>query len=248
MLKFHQLQLKSFLFLTVPVLSGFLHLLPASAGNEENHAPVVKILSPKTNISYRWGSPVSYSVSVSDQEDGESKFQEIESGEVLLQVRIVTDSTRLSAELLDESRNNPSGLTEIRSSDCLNCHAFQGRLIGPSFAEISKRYPDTAENQQKLVNNVMNGLTGVWGKEVMPSHPQLAKDEAVKMVSWILNNAGDTTVSYFRGTEGSFRINAPQALSGNAHLILSASYQDHGLKDKPGPGLRGQDTVVLNGN
>jgi cytochrome c len=241
-LKIRSLFLTSLFLSALLVLFGFVHFIPKS---EENHTPVVRILSPKNNSLYQWGTPATYSVSVSDAEDGESKFQEIESSEVLLQIRYLPDSLKLQAELADETRTNPPGLTDIRKSDCLNCHAFNGKLIGPSFAEISKRYSDTPENRLRLEKSILDGLTGTWGREVMPTHPQLSTEEAGKMVTWILKNAGDPTVFYYRGTDGSFRIKAPELPVASPILIITASYIDHGLKDDAKASLRGQDIIVL---
>ncbi len=55
----------------------------------ENHAPIVKILSPKNNSSYSSNSAIPYEISVSDKEDGESKYQEINPKEVFLEIKYV---------------------------------------------------------------------------------------------------------------------------------------------------------------
>ena len=53
---------------------------------QTNNRPIVKILAPKDKSSYPLGTRVAYQISVSDPEDGESKYGEITQNEVLLKV------------------------------------------------------------------------------------------------------------------------------------------------------------------
>ena len=69
----------------------------------ENQAPVVKIISPKINSSYRENAQVAYKISVSDKEDGESKYQEINPKEVLLKVEYVKDTAEALAKIGEQS-------------------------------------------------------------------------------------------------------------------------------------------------
>lgn len=62
-----------------------------------NNAPVVKIIIPKNNSRYEWNTPIRYNIIVSDKEDGESKFQEILSSEVSLEVRYQPDTSLVSS-------------------------------------------------------------------------------------------------------------------------------------------------------
>jgi hypothetical protein len=47
------------------------------AAQAVNHPPTVKIQSPKANDTYAENAQVRYEIDVSDAEDGDSKFQEI---------------------------------------------------------------------------------------------------------------------------------------------------------------------------
>jgi len=202
---------------------------------QENHPPVVKIITPAGRSSYEWNAIINYSISVSDKEDGESKFQEIVADEVFLKVKWLPDSSGLKAEI----NNEPAGLTVIRTSNCLNCHAFNSKLIGPSFYEINKHYPYTKANSEHLQKSIRNGSTGVWGTISMPTHPELNKQQIESAAEWVLKNAADPDVYYFRGTEGSIKLKSPAA-AGKGILALIASYNDHGVKS-----LKGQDVVVM---
>ena len=77
---------------------------PGSFGAKPtNHPPTVKILSPKSG-SYEENAQVRYEIDVSDQEDGESKFQEINSTEVLLIVRHFSSLEAADAALNSTTR------------------------------------------------------------------------------------------------------------------------------------------------
>ena len=54
---------------------------------QENQAPVVKIITPKNNSLFDWDTQINYEISVADKEDGDSKFDEINAKEVLMEVR-----------------------------------------------------------------------------------------------------------------------------------------------------------------
>lgn len=211
---------------------------------QENHPPVVKIISPKNNILYKWDVPLNYTIRISDQEDGESKFEEIPSNEVFLEVRYLADTSKVATELTS-ANSSPQGLAEIRTSNCLNCHAFNTKLIGPSFYEINKRYSNTKTNKELLEKHIREGSAGVWGKVTMPTHQELTIEETQKMVNWIFKNGAEQNVSYYRGAEGSFRIKPPVAAEQKGVLVIIASYTDHGTKDKPKQNLRGQDAIIL---
>lgn len=211
----------------------------------ENQPPVVKIINPKTNSSFDWDTPISYQISVADKEDGDSKFDEINIKEVLLEVRYVSNKSKLPPANGIVAADSP-GLTVIRTSNCFNCHNFDSKSIGPSFFEITKRYPATLSNTDSLVKHIRAGSSNIWGKEKMPTHPELSSEETKSAVQWIFKHAGDPNVNYYIGTEGNFRIKQPIASKPNTTYVLTASYVDHGLKTAPGKQrLKGDDAVVL---
>jgi cytochrome c len=212
-----------------------------------NQPPVVKIINPKNNSSFDWDAPLNYEITVADKEDGDSKYDEINAKEVLLEVRCIANKTRLQAILYQGVKNDAPGLAVIRSSNCFNCHNFNSKAIGPSFYAICKRYPASKPNVDSLVKHIRNGSSGIWVKEKMPSHPELSAEETKNAVQWILKNAANPAVNYYIGLQGSIRIKQPAASIKKGIYILTASYTDHGLKDVPGKRLKGQDVVVLYG-
>jgi cytochrome c len=205
---------------------------------QENQAPVVKIISPQNNSPFEKDASVTYKISVSDKEDGDSKFDEINPKEVLLEVRYLKNGKASPTN----SQNN--GLNVIMSSNCVTCHGFITNAMGPSFFDISKRYPAIKANIDSLVKRIKDGSTGIWGKEKMPPHPELSAADAKSIAQWIIKNATDPNVNYYVGTDGYFRIR-PDAPDKGVYQ-LTASYTDHGLKDVPGSKrFRGQNAVSI---
>ncbi len=84
----------------------------------------------------------------------------------------------------------PEGATLIKRSDCTTCHKADTKLVGPSFKDIAAKYPNTEENIAKLTEKVMTGGSGVWGDVPMAAHPSLSKDDARKIVTYILTPSG----------------------------------------------------------
>jgi len=226
-----------FLYTFVNVFDG--------GSQQENHPPIVKIISPKNNSAFDFDTAVNYTISVSDKEDGDSKYDEINGKEVLLEVKHVA---KLPALLNKDVQPDPSGIAIMRISNCFNCHNFNSKSIGPSFYEINKKYPATGANTDTLVKHIREGSSGAWGKEKMPTHTELPVAEIKSTVQWILKHAADPGVSYYIGPEGSFRIKRPGTTKPGGVYVLTASYVDHGLKSAPGKQrLRGQDIVLIRG-
>ena len=173
---------------------------------QENHPPIVKITAPASAAA---GVQTQYSISVSDKEDGDTKFDEINSNEILLQVQ--------SGDI--GKKNDVSALHAMMASNCMNCHAFKSKLIGPSYMDISNKY--AASHITTLVKHVKDGSKGVWGDIVMPTHPELTHEEINKMVSWIVKYKENKSVDYFLGKEGSIQFQKP------GFVVLTASYLDH---------------------
>ena len=95
---------------------------------QQNSPPVVKITVPGTGATVPVNSTIRYAISVSDKEDGDTKYDEIVPNEILLRVSSKSDTSKEDRMILHS----------MMASNCMNCHAFNSRLIGPSFSEISK--------------------------------------------------------------------------------------------------------------
>jgi cytochrome c len=199
---------------------------------QANHPPVVKIVAPKPGLTFRWNTSLQYNISVSDKEDGDTRFGEIGANEVLLEVTYVKDTSAV------QPSSDKLPLQLMISSNCMNCHTFDSRLIGPSFNEISAKYSNDAAIEKSLVARVREGSQGIWGDAVMPTHPELSEEETLKMVTWILNYSKQNNTSYYLGTEGSIRLKRPPAYGTRSAVVLTASYLDHNKAS-------GQDRVFI---
>jgi len=222
------------------------NFLNSKKPQQENHPPIVKLTSPKNNSTFDFDTPINYEISVADKEDGDSKYDEINVKEVLLEVRSIKDKSKLTALLSKGLQPDLPGIAIMRTFNCFNCHNFNSKSIGPSFFEISKKYPATKSNIDTLIKHIKQGSSGTWGKEKMPTHPELTDDETKATVQWILKPAADPGVNYYIGTTGSFRIGQPSSSKLKGDYLLTASYVDHGLKDAAGKQkLKGGDMVVI---
>lgn len=76
------------------------------------------------------------------------------------------------------------GKALISSSDCLACHNEHNKLVGPSYADVAKKYKEA--DIPHLVKKIIDGGAGAWGEIPMSPHPTLAQDDAEAMVKYIL--------------------------------------------------------------
>jgi cytochrome c len=204
---------------------------------QQNHAPVVKIIAPLNNNSFNAGTQVHYEINISDKEDGESKYDEIDAKQVLLEVKYFKDASKINAAI---NGNDAPGLAAMKTSNCFNCHGFDNKVTGPSFNEINKKYKPTAANIALLEKRIKNGSTGVWGKTPMPTHPELNGAQIKNMVQWITQNASAPNVHYYIGLEGNFNI---ETANKNGAYALTASYTDYGINNAER--LEGRDMIII---
>lgn len=243
-------RLKSFLIIPVLLATGYvISGLPGNSIHRQispgNHRPVVKIITPKNGAGIKWNSRIRYKIRVSDEEDGNSKYQEITPSEVFLEVRYEPDPSKISRDTIEIAQPDPPGLAAIRASNCVTCHAYDATGIGPSFVAISRKYSDSESNIERLAKHIIDGSTGIWGTVAMPTHPDLTTKQAQNIVKWIMQNASNPDVNYYIGLEGVIKLQQPVDAKPNGVFILSASYTDHGTKDNSGQRLRGENIIII---
>ena len=208
----------------------------------EDHAPEVKILSPGNNSIFFAGSQIPYRISVSDKEDGESKYQEINPQEVFLEIKYLKDSSEAIQFIEKNKEKDQKGLALIKASNCMNCHEFNEKKIGPSFHNVVQHYQWNSSMADTLAAHVLNGSKGRWGSVQMPSNNKLNPEEAKEIVSWLYKNAGDSTLTFLAGTSGSFKLKDNLLLK---EVALIATYTDHGTKENPMVKLKGEDAIMI---
>jgi cytochrome c len=211
----------------------------------ENHKPVVKITEPVKNSIYPWDKQIPYSIEVSDSEDGESKYEEIPVNEVFVRVKFARDEKTAAVYLNKKKFDDTLALSEMMVSNCFNCHAVKTKLAGPSFQEISIRYPLSKANLDRLVNHIKNGSTGIWGTEVMPRHPELTDSAIIRMIKWISAFSNNPGLNYFVGLKGNLILNRPAKEITGGIIIVSAFYTDHGTAANPDRKITGADHLLI---
>jgi len=211
---------------------------------QKNNAPVVHIISPESNSLFSWNTMIPYAVTVSDKEDGQSKFGEIATTEVFVEVQYFADAARAAAYQKLPQQKEPPGYTAIKKLDCFNCHAVKSKLIGPAFQEITRKYKKTP-NLELLASHIVKGSTGIWGNISMPSHPDLPQKDAEQIVKWILDHTDKPDIDYLRGTEGSFWFRSPSGVASKGAFLLKASYTDHGTDNNYTSSITDQDMIIL---
>lgn len=80
------------------------------------------------------------------------------------------------------------GLENAKKAGCMNCHAVDKKLVGPSYKDVAAKYKGDAGAEAKLVKKVMDGGSGAWGTMPMPANKGKMTDEELKTtVGWILS-------------------------------------------------------------
>ena len=212
--------------------------LPVIVGNAR---PEVEFLEPKDGDFYEPGQSIRYQVVVRDIEDGTSDFdQSEEDGWHLIEShapsRLIVEASAQTGDA-DSATDNP-GLSLIRKSDCLNCHATNRRLVGPSFVEIADKYRNAPHQLEKSAARVRQGSTGVWGKIGMLPHQQHTESEVMQMVEYVFSVTADTSNPNAQGFNNEILLGD---LTGA--IKLEANYTDLGRDDIPR--LVGISTVHL---
>ena len=92
----------------------------------------------------------------------------------------------------NEAQYDHRGRYFIEKSDCLTCHETDRATVGPSFVDISKKYPNEKTAVQYLARKVREGGSGAWGSVAMNEHPTLADNEIRVMIEYILSLKPDT--------------------------------------------------------
>jgi cytochrome c len=98
-----------------------------------------------------------------------------------------TDTATAAPAPATAAAGGKDGKALIEASDCRTCHLDKDKLIGPSYIEVAKKYPNTEANVKLLSSKVMAGGTGVWGQIPMVAHPNLSAEDAEAMVKYILS-------------------------------------------------------------
>ncbi len=70
--------------------------------------------------------------------------------------------------------------------NCTACHATASKFVGPSYAEIAKKYAGNASAATNLMNKIKQGGSGVWGAIPMPPNAAIPEAELRQLAEWSL--------------------------------------------------------------
>ncbi len=79
----------------------------------------------------------------------------------------------------------PSGLKLAQQHACMACHGTNTKMVGPSMAEIAKRYADKKDVVAFLTDRIKAGGSGVWGSVPMPAQAHVPAADLRAIAEWI---------------------------------------------------------------
>jgi cytochrome c len=75
----------------------------------------------------------------------------------------------------------------FKNENCSACHAPNTKLVGPSIADIAKKYGGQSGTVDQLMTKVKVGGAGVWGSIPMPAQAHLSDEDRKALVVWMLS-------------------------------------------------------------
>ena len=209
------------------------------AGNEPPNVNVALVNSNKT--FFFPGVPVRYSTSVTDREDGSLRSGSIAANRVHVSAQYLKSG--LATGNMSGSENPLTvGRRLIEGNDCLSCHQFTTKNIGPAYSDVAKKYHGDNTAVAHLVKKIREGGSGVWGSATMPAHPSLSETQTHAIVAYILSLAerGNAAPQPVRG---SYMPPAGSEASPQGVVELHAEYTDRGGNGMPA--ITGEKSVML---
>ncbi len=71
---------------------------------------------------------------------------------------------------------------------CTTCHVVKGaKTIGPTYADVAKKYAGQKDAEAKLAEKVKKGGQGVWGQVPMPPNAAVPEADIKALVKWVLS-------------------------------------------------------------
>lgn len=72
---------------------------------------------------------------------------------------------------------------------CLECHAVHKKVVGPAYADVSRKYNSKKDAEELVVANIKKGGKGKWGDAQMPAQTDLSDAETKALAKWILGTS-----------------------------------------------------------
>ncbi|MDN5937077.1 MAG: c-type cytochrome [Salinisphaera sp.] len=96
-------------------------------------------------------------------------------------------ATVSAAKTSAKKDSDAKALALLREHGCTACHQMQGKLVGPGFAAVAKKYAGQDDAMGYLVDKIRNGGSGVWGSVAMPAHPNISKQDLTVITQWLVD-------------------------------------------------------------
>lgn len=80
-----------------------------------------------------------------------------------------------------------SAMDLAKAKNCLACHSVAAKIVGPAYKDVAAKYAGQKDAEDKLVQKVLKGGSGVWGSIPMPANTQVNEAEAHTLVKWVLS-------------------------------------------------------------
>lgn len=75
-----------------------------------------------------------------------------------------------------------------KKHNCAACHVVKGpKTVGPSYADVAKKYAGQKGIEATLADKVKKGSTGVWGQIPMPPNAAVPDADIKALVTWVLS-------------------------------------------------------------
>ncbi len=82
-----------------------------------------------------------------------------------------------------------ANLALAQKNACTACHAVDKKLVGPSYADVAKKYAGQKDAAKTLAASIKAGGSGKWGPVPMPAQPGLNDADLTTLATWILGGA-----------------------------------------------------------
>lgn len=217
--------------------------VPVVSGNEP---PTVSVKVSGNQTYFFPGKPVQYAVEVADREDGTLSAGKIPAERVHLSLDYVPEGFDLSSlkslpKGEEAAARFPAAQALMAKGNCKACHLPEGKLVGPSFGDVARRYRNDAAAPGRLAQKVVTGGGGVWGALSMPPNALINEAEAATILQYVLSLA--ETNSAGLALAGGQVPRIPSNDAGRGSVILRATYTDQG--EEQAPALSGEALKVL---
>ena len=223
-----------------------------------NATPEISISVNGNETYFFKGKSIDYKVVVSDQEDGSTENGKIPAASVKVTVDFMEQGYDKTMVAQGHQKPNHPGQLLIAESDCKSCHMINDKSAGPAYREVAKKYKGEPGAIEKLANKIINGGSGVWGDVAMAAHPQITKENAAQMASYILSLTDEAEKTLALASKITFDKSSIVPFNTKSAYLITASYEDKGSNGVPplnnsvtkvlrAPYITAEDEAVLNG-